>query len=219
MIRKPLLKKLRFAALLLLASLAVLAAGAVAVSVNLAPALSAIAQAKVRALCSQALNDAILYASAQTVDPLVSVSEASGKVYFLQTDAMRMAKLSGAAVEHAAQSIRSLGAQGVTVPLGTVSGITLLSGKGPGIPASFAPVGSVHSRYRTQLTSAGINQTHYRVYMILSAQIEIILPGSTEQTEVEFELPIAESIIVGDVPGAYTNVANEEDMLNLVPEE
>ena len=47
--------------------------------------------------------------------------------------------------------------------------------------------------------------------------LRLILPGVTDTIQVSAEAAIAESIIVGDVPEVYTNVANEEDMLNLIP--
>ena len=47
--------------------------------------------------------------------------------------------------------------------------------------------------------------------------MRVILPGESHTLTVEAEAPVAENIIVGDVPDAYTNVANEEDLLNLIP--
>ena len=47
--------------------------------------------------------------------------------------------------------------------------------------------------------------------------MRVVLPGESLSLTVEAEAPVAENVIVGDVPGAYTNVANEEDLLNLVP--
>ncbi|HBG75565.1 MAG TPA: sporulation protein YunB, partial [Clostridiales bacterium] len=34
---------------------------------------------------------------------------------------------------------------------------------------------------------------------------------------VSTKVPIAETIIVGDVPDSYVNVADEDQMLNLIP--
>lgn len=49
--------------------------------------------------------------------------------------------------------------------------------------------------------------------------MRVVLPGEAVKLVVRAEATIAENIIVGDVPNAYTNVANEEDMLNLLPSE
>ncbi len=49
--------------------------------------------------------------------------------------------------------------------------------------------------------------------------MRLILPGVSETIQVSAEAAIAESIIVGDVPEVYTNVANQDDMLNLIPTE
>lgn len=43
------------------------------------------------------------------------------------------------------------------------------------------------------------------------------MPGIYELIRVSTEAAIAENIIAGEVPQVYTNVASEEDMLNLIP--
>ena len=78
-------------------------------------------------------------------------------------------------------------------------------------------VGSVQSEFSSELRASGINQSLYRVNLKLTASLRLILPGVSDTIQVSAEAAIAESIIVGDVPEVYTNVANEEDMLNLIP--
>ena len=73
------------------------------------------------------------------------------------------------------------------------------------------------SSFESEFRSAGINQTLHRIKLCLTATVRVILPGHSQSLIVSAEAPIAENIIVGDVPQAYTNVANEEDLLNLVP--
>ena len=94
-----------------------------------------------------------------------------------------------------------------------------MAGKGPGISVSFSPAGSVESEFRSEFVSSGINQTLYRVNLELTASVRLVMPGVSETVSVRAEAAIAESIIVGEVPGVYTNVASEEDMLNLIPTE
>ena len=75
----------------------------------------------------------------------------------------------------------------------------------------------MHASFESEFRSAGINQTLHRVNLHLTATVRVVLPGESLSLTVEAEAPVAENVIVGDVPGAYTNVANEEDLLNLVP--
>ena len=47
--------------------------------------------------------------------------------------------------------------------------------------------------------------------------MRIIVPTGADSVTVDTLVPIAESIIVGQVPSTYVNVPSEEDALNLVP--
>ena len=201
----------------LLCGLAIL--GAALLSRNMRPALTALAEARIRAIAARAMNDAILESMGdeETYAKLLSVKENGEKVYMLQANTRNMNVLAADCAEEAQNRIAQIGEQGITVPLGTVTGVSFLSGKGPGIRVSFTPVGSVQSEFSSDLRSSGINQSLYRVNLKLTASVRLILPGVSETIQVSAEAAIAESIIVGDVPEVYTNVASEEDMLNLIP--
>ena len=155
--------------------------------------------------------------NAETYAQLISVRENGDKVYLLQANTRNMNILAADCAEAAQDRIAQIGEQGISVPLGTVTGVSFLSGKGPGIHVSFTPVGSVQSEFSSELRASGINKSLYRVNLKLTASLRLILPGVTDTIQVSAEAAIAESIIVGDVPEVYTNVANEEDMLNLIP--
>ena len=129
----------------------------------------------------------------------------------------QMNLLSAQCAEAAQQRIAALGEQGIAIPLGTITGISFLSGKGPAIHVSYTPAGSVQSQFSSEFTSSGINQTLYRVNIKLTASIQLVMPGIYELIRVSTEAAIAENIIAGEVPQVYTNVASEEDMLNLIP--
>lgn len=185
---------------------------------NTRPALTAIAEARITSLAVSAMNDAIMECMDKgNYSPLVTAYDNGSKVYMIQADTQQMNLLASDCCAAAQTRIAAMGEQGVSVPLGTVSGITFLSGKGPGIRVAFTPVGSVQSDFESELASSGINQSLYRVNIRLTPTIRLIMPGVSHSIRVDAKAAIAESIIVGDVPQAYTNVANEEDMLNFVP--
>lgn len=188
---------------------------------GLRPALLAIAEANVSASVSRIMNDAV-FSSMNTEEKYVQwvdVHEGENRVYLLQTNTKDLNLLASRTVEKIHARLATLGDQGISVPMGTVSGVSFFAGKGPPIQVSFRPVGSVTSSFRSDFTSAGINQTLHRVFLHLTAEVEIVLPGVTKTAIIEAEVPIAENVIVGEVPSAYTNVASEEDMLNLIPTE
>lgn len=212
-------RKARFLTILLLA-VALLAAMFIYININLRPVLFGLSSARVQYIAAKAMNDAILDILSENGDlyqSLVNVYETGGKVYLLQANSSRLNTLAADCANSAQERIAALGEQGISIPLGTLSGIPLLTGTGPRIQLQFTPAGAVRSSFESEFRSAGINQTLHRVNLRLTATVRVILPGESHTLTVEAEAPIAENIIVGDVPNAYTNVANEEDLLNLVP--
>ena len=212
-------RRKRFAAVLT-AVLLVLVGVFVFINLSLRSVLAGLSAARVQAVAARAMNDAILEILQQDeagYGSLVNVYETNGKVYLLQANSSRLNTLAADCANAAQRRIAQLGEQGVSIPLGTLSGVPLFAGVGPKITLSFTPAGAVNSSFESEFRSAGINQTLHRVNLRLTATVRVILPGESHTLTVEAEAPVAENIIVGDVPDAYTNVANEEDLLNLVP--
>lgn len=219
--RLPKLSGRTVALLLLLTGVAVLIGAFLFINAGLRPVLVGLASARVQSVAAKAMNDAVLdvLADAEKTEGLVHVHENETHVYLLEADSARLNILAADCANAAQERIGALGDQGVSIPIGTVSGIPLFAGSGPRILLRFTPAGAVSSSFESEFRSAGINQTLHRINLKLNATVRVILPGESHTLEVGIEAPIAENVIVGGVPNAYTNVANEEDLLNLIPED
>ena len=217
--RKPYIRKL-FLALAILAAVGIIW---LIISVNnrMRPALANLAETRINSIATEAMNQAITESlnNGSDYDCLITSYDNGEKVYMLQADARRMNLLASECCAAAQKRIAEIGEQGVSLPLGTVSGITYLTGRGPRIRVTFTPAGSVYSEFCSTLSSSGINQSLYRVNLRLTASIRLIMPGISRSIKVSSEAAIAESIIVGEVPQVYTNVESTDDMLNLIPTE
>ena len=132
-------------------------------------------------------------------------------------DALGMNLMAARVTERAQQKVEELSVCGVDVPLGSASGLSILNGVGPRIPIRIEPIGEVRSRFTSAFESAGVNQTRYKATLALSADIEMILFGKTRSVSASVSAPICETIVIGGVPAAYTNVESMEDALNLIP--
>lgn len=202
-----------------LALLALCVALLVVVDVNLGPIAMSVAETRVRSAAVAALNE-----SAAEVLGGISYGElitihynTDGNVSSMQANA---AKLNSLATETALASqarISEISQQRVEIPIGTALGSQLLSGKGPRLSVSVLPVGSVTSKLYSEFTSAGINQTRHRLYIILTANMQTILAAKTASLEATAQISIAETIITGRIPETYLVTTEMDDMLNLVP--
>ena len=190
------------------------------VNASLRPVLEGLASARVESAAARAMNEAILevLSSASTGELLSAQASNEGHVSLLTADAGKLNLLAADCAAAAQRRIQDLGEQGVSVPLGTLSGVPLLAGLGPRLSFRFTPVGMVQSSFHSEFRSAGINQTLHRITLQLTGTVRVVLPGRSYSVTVLTQAPVAENVIVGDVPEAYTNVANTDDLLNLIPE-
>ncbi len=88
----------------------------------------------------------------------------------------------------------------VSVPLGSLTGIDFLTGRGPKINVHVYWVSGVDSEVLTSFTEAGINQTNYRVLINFKVQVGMMFAGREIGTFVDTDICIAETVIVGEIP-------------------
>lgn len=85
-------------------------------------------------------------------------------------------------------------------PLGTLIGSELLNGQGPKIPMKISSSGNVTSEFRSDFSSAGINQTLHKIYLSIHVHISVTIPGSSCTSEVTDDILVSETVIVGHIP-------------------
>ena len=91
------------------------------------------------------------------------------------------------------------------VYISSLIGSDLFSGIGPKIPIRFQPVSVTHADITHSFEQAGINQTIHTITLLITVDIEILLPFAHSIMTVKSEMPIAQTLIVGTVPEAYFN--------------
>jgi sporulation protein YunB len=94
----------------------------------------------------------------------------------------------------------------VSVPLGNLTGISLLMGRGPGVPEEIIMMTSSHVEFQNNVVTAGINQTKHQINLEVIVDIDILIPWGTESAQVVTEVMIADVVVVGKVPETYLNM-------------
>lgn len=190
------------AAVLLFTALAVLAV------LRMKPVLLQVASTRASNMVSRIVNAAVNEAMAAgklDYDDLVTLETgAQGSVIALKSNMMAANRLQS---EISADVLRRLGDISTTdlrIPIGTLSGIALLAGRGPALTIRMQTVGSAEANFRNEFTSAGINQTKHRILLDVDVYVSILLPGFYTSTKVSSEVAVAETVIVGSVPETYT---------------
>jgi len=204
-----------------LAVAVLLAAGVFLIERNLTKVVLSLAQAQARAMAVQVLNQSaaeLLSTGGVTYERLMTVTtDAAGQVRLIQANTPEMNRLASAASLLAQEKLQAKDDQVVRVPLGSALGLTIFGGAGPKVEVRILPVGSVHAEFHTDFQTAGINQTRHRVTLVLTAQVQLVVPTGAQRVEASTQVAMAESIIVGEVPDTFTDVGEDMDMLDLVP--
>lgn len=184
------------------------------------PAIQAMSEAKARVMAIKAMNNAILEiinGDTKYTDLVNVVYNKDGTISMIQQNTIKMNELGNKAALLAQDRLATVGTQGMDIPLGTLVGGQLLAGKGPAVHIKMTPIGSITTEFKTEFESVGINQSRNKIYIVLNASIRIITPTSSRNVEVQSQMPVSETIVVGNVPNTYINVDETKKMLNLVP--
>lgn len=211
-------RRRRWGKRLLLLALPLVALGMMA-EMNVRPLVLSMAEARSVAMCSQVLSGALAEALGDGVgyDDLMNVrTDERGQVALLSANTMRMNLLADRADEAALRRLESMSSETINVPLGAALGLTLLAGSGPQVPVSIVPIGSINTDFATEFEACGINQTRHKVYLQVTASIRIVIPTGAKTTQVQANMLIAESIIVGSVPENFVGYRLSEEELGLV---
>lgn len=94
----------------------------------------------------------------------------------------------------------------VQIPLGNLSGLSVLMGRGPKVPVEIVTLTSSRVEFKNGIVTAGINQTKHQITLGIKVDIDILVPWGSESTQVVTEVLIADTVIVGQVPGTYLDI-------------
>lgn len=141
---------------------------------------------------------------------IVTETDADGTVQSVRTDTAKLNLLRSAIAESLLPKIGEEQHLEVKVPLSNMLGITVWSGVGPKIPVRVIPLSEMETVFVDSFEQAGINQTKMQVTMQLRVRVGIMAPTLRRTVQIDTAVPIAQIVIVGDVPQSYTQIAGSE---------
>lgn len=172
---------------------------------SMTPTILDIAQVQVKAQTTQAVNEAVL-SVLQGVDytDFVTVEKNSqNEVVLITANSNSVNQLARNASIVTQGKINTLFQQAISIPLGTLSGIPLLSQLGPDVNIVIDPVGTVQCSFVSHFETAGINQSLHRIYLNVSSTVDVIIPSSHQVVQIETPILVCETVIVGKVPDTF----------------
>ena len=90
----------------------------------------------------------------------------------------------------------------VEIPLGNVLLPALLSGHGGSLPVRVVSLRSTNAELESSFTQAGINQSLHCLALRVEVELLLLSPAGLMSRRVSASVPIAQTILLGEVPGA-----------------
>ena len=209
------LKKL-FVALFIIASIIV--GVSIFIRNNVNPMIVTLSKERIRSLTSDAVCQAVIDVMKDNADfDYLTVSrDEDQKIQSVEVDAKNVTYIAQKISLTAQKYINALGSDGIKIPIGSLSGITMFTGLGPDVNIKIYLVGSTHTQIISVFTSAGINQTIHRLYFNITGDVAVAVPGIPATLKASSQVLLGETIIVGEVPPTYLQSTTISDMLDLV---
>jgi len=146
-------------------------------------------------------------------DMVVIHKDNEGKIVLIQPNTVVLNRLIASTVQVLSHSMGEMKEDSVDIPIGQLSGLKILAAWGPTMSVKIIPSSEVHVDLEDRFEQAGINQTRHLISMNIATKMKVAVPYLSEEVDVGSTIPLAETIIVGDVPSSYVNFKSSESDL------
>lgn len=184
------------------------------------PNIEDVSRMRAEVLVSRTVNRALTEQFQQEEIPeelfIISRDE-NGKTALVQANSIEINILMTRLVANLQEAFRNMEKEPLDVPVGAFLGSKLLSQTGPAVELYITPVSVLSTDFRTEFESQGINQTKYKIYIVLECRVKVLAPFSSRSFNTSTDVLIAETVILGEVPGSYVQVP-KEDILDVTDE-
>ena len=176
-------------------------------SVSLRPALIRVSQAYAKNVVSQVIDDEVKKVMLEeffSYDKIVVISrDKDGKVTSVSANSTLINRFTNDLGISIGDELDKISRVKRKIPLSSVFGPDLFSGLGPRITVRFVPISVTNADISHTFEEAGINQTIHTVNLTVTVDMEVLIPMAGSTLHINSGMPIAQTLIVGSVPGTY----------------
>lgn len=154
-----------------------------------------------------AVNDTLAEEAVAYDDMVTLQKDSAGRITALTSNSTEMNRLRSEIMRDILTQVEALDTADLGVPLGNLTGLSSLSGKGPLLPVGVLSLGTPEATFTNVFTDAGINQTYHRVMLDVTVDVTLLIPGGTVDAAVSAQVCVAETVLVGEVPQTYLQLS------------
>lgn len=208
-------RKKLFVALLIIG--AIVAGVCIFIKNNVNPMIITLSNERIRLLTTDAVSNAVLSVMSENsdVEYMSVVRDDKQNIKSVDIDSHAVSSLAQKITLDAQKKINEIGSNGIKIPIGSLSGVTLFTGLGPDINIKIYLVGSTQTQIISEFTQSGINQTLHKLYISISGSVAVAVPGLPSTIKTSAQVLMGETLIVGEVPPTYLHSTSVSDMLDL----
>lgn len=177
---------------------------------RLRPAVAEIARTQVQNTMTSAIEQAVTEDLAQrdvSYEDFVTIErDSSGAITALSTQTAQMNLLRAELAATILEALEGVDVSSIHLPMGSLLDFEPLWAKGPDLQVRAMTVGTVSAEFDSEFSSAGVNQTVHRIWLEVVVPMTVLLPGDELEVTVQTRLPLAETVIVGQVPNTYLSL-------------
>lgn len=170
------------------------------------PYLYQVSESKARDIIESAINSVVYNGFEESIkyDELVTVGRnAEGNITTLQTNVAKMNRIASRVSMNIRSRLVSLEKDYITVPIGVLTGTSIFAGVGPDLNIRIKPYGNVHTDFKSEFFTMDDNKTRHRIYLETRTIVVVAVPLLEERYELTTRVPVAETIIMGRLPGNF----------------
>lgn len=205
-----------FAAFAVTVLVAFVVAGSVIhlLEVSLRPIVSEVAHAQIRnhftAVLESGMNRALLSHDPDYGDFVSVQRDETGDITALTTNLVLINQIRAETIENILAELEEVNISIVQIPLGSLFDTELFWAKGPVLQARAMTIGTVSVEFDSSFSDAGVNQTLHQIWLNSAVPVTVILPGGMLETTIKADFCVAETVIVGQVPGTFLQLEKTE---------
>lgn len=144
--------------------------------------------------------------------------DSNGKIRYIKSNISCINQIVSDISEKVQKALQEQDDSKLYIRLGSFFGIKMLAGRGPKVEITMSSIGDIETNIRSELSSAGINQTLHKIILDLRCNVAILTPYKEIDTSIDNQIILAEDIIIGEIPSTYYNIDGIEtkDTMELI---
>ncbi|MCL2851926.1 MAG: sporulation protein YunB [Defluviitaleaceae bacterium] len=175
---------------------------------RLMPIVTAQTNEMARNIMNLAIDASLAYASAgiSTEDFFTITQDSDGMVLSLSVNTMLVNLVCNAMAVNISNILGPPTVSSLSLPIGSLLNIDILSNVGPTLPVSFRYVGGAQVDYETEFRSVGINQVNFQLWVVVESSIRVVNPLEDKDVRMTRKIALVDTVFSGRVPHMYLNI-------------